>query len=69
MAMGEEGRSRGGQDFSTHLIVTFEERDGKTLLTIVQTGFENQDDRDGVEGGWGTILDALERVVAERVAR
>ncbi len=37
------------------------------LLTIVQTGFENENDRDGVvEGGWPRILDALERVVAER---
>jgi hypothetical protein len=38
----------------------------KTLLTIVQTGFERKDDRDGVEGGWPSILEALERVVAER---
>ena len=66
MAMGEEGRDRGGQDFGTNVTVTFEERDGKTLLTIVQTGFERKDDRDGVEGGWPIILDALERVVAER---
>ena len=67
MAMGEEGRDKGGQDFSTNVTVTFEDRDGKTLLTIVQTGFENENDRDGaVEDGWPRILDALERVVAER---
>lgn len=53
MAMGAEGRDRGGQDFGTNVTVTFEERDGKTLLTIVETGFERKDDRDGaVEGGW-----------------
>jgi uncharacterized protein YndB with AHSA1/START domain len=46
--------------------VTFEKRDGKTLLTIVQIGFESKEDRDGVERGWPSILDALERVVAER---
>jgi len=68
MAMGAEGRDRGGQDFGTNVTVTFEERDGKTLLTIVETGFERKEDRDGVEveGGWSIILDALERVVAER---
>lgn len=67
MAMGAEGRDRGGQDFGTNVTVTFEERDGKTLLTIVETGFERKEDRDGsVEDGWPRILDALERVVAER---
>ena len=49
------------------MTVTFEDRDGKTLLTIIETGFENETDRDGsVEDGWPRILDALERVVAER---
>jgi uncharacterized protein YndB with AHSA1/START domain len=57
---------RGGQDFGTNVTVTFEERDGKTLLTIVQTGFQRKDGGDGVEGGWPSILDALERVIAER---
>ena len=65
MAMGEEGRDRGGQDFGTNVTVTFEERDGKTLLTIAQNGLERKDDRDGAEGGWPIILEALERVVAE----
>jgi hypothetical protein len=63
--MGEEGRDRGGQDFSTNVTVTFEERDGKTLA-YAQTSFERKDDRDGAERGWPSILDALERVVAER---
>jgi hypothetical protein len=64
---GRRRRDRGGQDFGTNVTVTFEERDGKTLLTIVETGFERKDDRDGsVEDGWPRILDALERVAAER---
>ncbi len=37
-----------------------------TLLTIVQTGFERKDDWDDVQGSWPIILDALERVGAER---
>jgi uncharacterized protein YndB with AHSA1/START domain len=70
MAMGEHGRRRGGRDFSTSIVVTFEERDGKTLLTIVQSGFEERVDRDNAkDDGWGKILDALERVVADRTAR
>jgi uncharacterized protein YndB with AHSA1/START domain len=70
MAMGEHGRRRGGRDFRTSIVVTFEERDRKTLLTIVQSGFEERDDRDRAQGdGWVIILDALERVVADRIAR
>jgi hypothetical protein len=39
--------------------VTLESRDGKTLLTLVQTGFATQGARDGHEGGWGETLDRL----------
>lgn len=52
-----------GGSFDTILTVKFEDRDGKTLLTIVQTGFESREERDMIEGGWPSILDALERVV------
>jgi uncharacterized protein YndB with AHSA1/START domain len=48
--------------------VTFDERDGKTLLTILQTGFERERDRDGIREGWSNIIDAVERVVAGRRA-
>jgi uncharacterized protein YndB with AHSA1/START domain len=48
--------------------ITFEERDGKTLLTIVQSGFETEADRDAFMGGTPDFLDALERVVASRMA-
>ena len=50
----------------THVTITFEERDGKTLLTIAQTGFDRAKDRDGIEGGWPSVLDALQRVVTSR---
>ena len=52
-----------GGSFETDVTVTFEERDRKTLLTIVQTGFPTKEQRDMIEGGWSSILDALERVV------
>jgi uncharacterized protein YndB with AHSA1/START domain len=51
---------------ATTVTVTCEARDEKTLLTIRQTGFEREQDRDGIQGGWSSILDALERVVAAR---
>jgi uncharacterized protein YndB with AHSA1/START domain len=52
------------RNVETSVTVTFEDRDGKTLLTIVQTGFEREQDRDGIREGWSSIIDALERVVA-----
>jgi uncharacterized protein YndB with AHSA1/START domain len=64
MVFPEEGRT-----IETRVIATFEARDGKTLLTIVQSGFELGSDRDDIQEGWSSILDALERVVAANVAR
>ena len=55
-----------GHTVRTRVTITLEERDGKTLLTLRQTGFERREDRDGIEGGWPSIFDALERVVAAR---
>jgi uncharacterized protein YndB with AHSA1/START domain len=52
-----------GGSFDTTVTVTFEDRDGKTLLTILQTGFESREERDMIQGGWPSIIDALERVV------
>jgi uncharacterized protein YndB with AHSA1/START domain len=52
-----------GGNFDTVVTVTFEDRDGKTLLTILQTGFESREDRDMIQGGWPSIVDALERIV------
>jgi uncharacterized protein YndB with AHSA1/START domain len=46
---------------------TFEEQDGKTLLTIVQSGFESEEDRDAFMDGTPGFLDSLQRVVAARV--
>jgi uncharacterized protein YndB with AHSA1/START domain len=57
-----------GRSFDTTLVVTFEARQGKTLLTIVQSGFEREQDRNDHQGGWPGFLERLERVVAARKA-
>lgn len=48
--------------------ITFEEQDGKTLLTLVESGFETEADRDSFEGGTPTWLDSVQRVVEARAA-
>jgi uncharacterized protein YndB with AHSA1/START domain len=58
-----------GRSFETALVVTFQARDGKTLLTVLQTGFASEQDRDDHQGGWPGFLDRLERwVTAKRTA-
>lgn len=52
-----------GRTIETQLTITFEDRDGKTLLTMVQTGFESAQDRDDFLGGWPAYLDSLRGVV------
>jgi uncharacterized protein YndB with AHSA1/START domain len=46
---------------------TFDQRDGKTLLTLVESGFETEADRDAFMSGTPGFVDSLERVVASRV--
>jgi uncharacterized protein YndB with AHSA1/START domain len=48
----------------TRVTVTFEERDGKTLLTLLDTGFPTEEQRDEFERGWPDFLDAYERSLA-----
>ena len=50
-----------GSSFDTDLVVTFEARGDKTLLTIVQAGFEHEKDRDDHQGGWPGFIDRLEQ--------
>jgi hypothetical protein len=47
--------------------VTFVEQDGRTRLTIVQSGFPTAETRDEFADGWASILDGLGRAVAARV--
>jgi uncharacterized protein YndB with AHSA1/START domain len=53
-----------GRTVETEMTITFEAQDGKTLLTMVQTGFATVEDRDDFNSGWPTYLDTLARVVA-----
>jgi hypothetical protein len=46
--------------------ITFDEQDGKTLLTVVESGFETEADRDAFLGGVPDWVDAVARVAAER---
>ena len=48
--------------------VTFEERDGKTLVTIELTDLELEKDRDAFMSGIPGYLEAVERVVANRMS-
>jgi uncharacterized protein YndB with AHSA1/START domain len=54
-----------GQSFETYMTVTFEEtRDGKTLLTLIETGYPTEEQRDSYEGGWSAFLARFERALA-----
>ncbi|MGZ8624647.1 MAG: SRPBCC family protein [Actinomycetota bacterium] len=53
----------GGRSVDTEMTITFEAQGFKTLLTMVQTGFETAEDRDDFNSGWPTYLDTLGRVV------
>ncbi len=54
-----------GRTVETEMTITFEDRDGKTLLTMVQTGFESEADRDAFNSGWPEYLDTLSSVVGD----
>ena len=57
----------GAGPFRTEMTITFEEREGKTLLTMVQTGFESEQDRDDFLGGWSSYLETFRGVVGEQL--
>jgi uncharacterized protein YndB with AHSA1/START domain len=63
MFVGEWGRT---VEFTE--TVTLEDRDGKTLLTIVTSDIATEEDRDAFASGQPGYLDAIERVVAKRAA-
>jgi uncharacterized protein YndB with AHSA1/START domain len=56
-----------GSSVDTGMEVTFQEHDGRTRMTIVQSGFPTAEARDEFADGWPSILDGLGRAVAARV--
>ena len=56
-----------GSIVDTAMQVNFEEDDGGTRVTIVQSGSATAERRDEFSAGWAMILDELGRVVAARV--
>jgi uncharacterized protein YndB with AHSA1/START domain len=50
----------------TLVTVTFAERDGKTELTLRQTGFASIESRDGHYQGWNSALDRLAEYLFNR---
>jgi uncharacterized protein YndB with AHSA1/START domain len=61
-----EGPEESGRVLSTEITITFEDRDGGTLFTMVETGFEVEEDRDGFKEGWTEYLETLGRVLKAR---
>jgi uncharacterized protein YndB with AHSA1/START domain len=55
-----------GSTFKTELEFTFEDRDGRTLMTMVQRGFSTAELRDEHERGLPNAFARLERVVDPR---
>jgi uncharacterized protein YndB with AHSA1/START domain len=53
-----------GRTFETNLTVTFEAREGKTLLTVLDAGYPNEQQRAEHESGLPAFLDAFERTLA-----
>lgn len=52
-------------DLETEMTITFEDRDGMTLVTFVQGPFERVEDRDGFTEGWREMLATLDRVTRD----
>lgn len=52
-------------DFPLEMLLTvrFEEREGKTKLTLTHVGFPSDEDLDGARAGWNESLDKLAEVL------
>ena len=61
MALAETGLT-----LDTEMTITFEERDGGTWFTMVETGFEDEADRNGFVEGWTEYLETLGKVLKTR---
>jgi uncharacterized protein YndB with AHSA1/START domain len=64
MHYGDSGQT---EDCTVSLML--DEQNGKTLLTLVQSGFEMEEERDAYLSGAPGFLDALQRAVSSRQVR
>jgi uncharacterized protein YndB with AHSA1/START domain len=63
------GSSPDGQTVDTHVEVTFRDEGGKTLMTVVQTGFPSEEMRDFfADTGWNGAFDRLNAYFAAKGA-
>ena len=61
------GSSPDGQTVDTQVEVTFSDEGGKTLMTVVQTGFPNEEMRDFfADTGWNGAFDRLNAYFAAK---
>jgi uncharacterized protein YndB with AHSA1/START domain len=51
----------------TETTLTFDDQDGKTLMTILMTGFDSEQEQAGAAAGWPGLLDGLQKIVESRV--
>ena len=63
------GSSPDGSSLDTHVEITFQEEGGKTLMTVVQSGFPSEEMRDFfAETAWIGAVDRLNAYFAARAA-
>ena len=55
-----------GLTIDTEITITLEDRDGGTLFTMVETGFEIEEHRDGFLEGWTEYLETLGQLLKAR---
>ena len=53
-----------GRSFETLMTVSFDECDGKTLLTVHDARYPSAEERDAHARGWPSFIDRYERTVA-----
>jgi uncharacterized protein YndB with AHSA1/START domain len=58
-----------GQTVTFSVALTFEDQDGKTLLTVVQSGFETEKLRDAFLDGAPAYVESIQHVSEARAAR
>jgi uncharacterized protein YndB with AHSA1/START domain len=54
-----------GSAITTRVSVTFEAHEGKTLLTLLDSGYPTEEQRDDFAAGWPSFLDAYERTLTQ----